>query len=64
MLVPKTRQESYDARHRRESRAYRNHPETRIIVVKDEFVTNQSHYERWRTFGTDLGSTVKNAVGR
>ena len=39
MLVPKTGQESYEARHRREEIAYDNLPETRLIVVKDGFVT-------------------------
>ena len=26
--------------------------------------SNESHYDRWRMFGTDLGSNVQNAVGR
>ena len=24
---------------------------------------NYSHYDRWRTFGTDLGPNVQNTVG-
>ena len=39
ILVPKTSQESYEARHRREEIAYDNLPETRLVVVKDVFVT-------------------------
>ena len=45
MLVPKTRQESYKVRHRREEIAYDNLPETRLIVVKDGFVTFCRHFK-------------------
>ena len=45
MLVPKTRQESYKARHRREEIAYDNLPKTRLIVVKYKFVTFCRHFK-------------------
>ena len=39
MLVIKTRQESYESRHKREQITYNNLPKTRLIVVEDGFVT-------------------------
>ena len=39
MLVPNTIQESYELRHRREEISYNDLPVTRLIVVKDVFVT-------------------------
>ena len=43
MLVPKTRQESQKARNIREEIAYNGLPKTRLIVVKDGFVTFCQH---------------------
>ena len=39
MLVTKTRQKYYESRQKREDITYENLPETRLIVVKDGFVT-------------------------
>ena len=45
MLVPNTRQESYEARHIIEEIAYDKLPKTRLIVVKDRFVTFCWHFK-------------------
>ena len=45
MLVTNTRQESYESRHKREEITYENLPETRLIVVKDGFVTLCRHFK-------------------
>ena len=44
MLVTNKRQEYYDSRHKREEITYDNLPETRLIVVKDGFVTFCRHF--------------------
>ena len=44
MLVINTIQESYDSRQKREEITYNNLPETRLIVVKDGFVTFCRHF--------------------
>ena len=45
MLVSKKRQESYKATHRREEIAYDYLYETRLIIVKDGFVTFCRHFK-------------------
>ena len=45
MLVTKTRQESYESRHKREEITYDNLPETRLIVFKDGFITICRHFK-------------------
>ena len=45
MLVPNTIQESYELRHRREEISYNDLPVTRLIVVKDVFVTFCRHFK-------------------
>ena len=45
MLVTNTKQESFESRHKIEERTYKNLPETRLIVVKDGFVTFCWHFK-------------------
>ena len=67
MLVTKTRQESYESRHKREEITYDNLPETRLIVVRDGFVTFCRHFKylgSWISFSLlgDHGITKRLAV--
>ena len=45
VLVTKRKQESYEARHKREELAYDNLSEMRLIVVLDGFVTFCQHFK-------------------
>ena len=45
MLLPKTRQESYEAINRREEIDYEKLPKARLIVVKDRFVNFFRHFK-------------------
>ena len=45
MLVTNKKQESYDSRYKREETTYDNLPETRLIVIKDWFVTFCQHFK-------------------
>ena len=53
MLVTNSRHESYESRNKREEITYDNLPETRLIVVKDRFVTfclNSKYLGSWISF--------------
>ena len=53
MLVINTKQESYDLRYKREETTYNNLPETRLIFVKEVFVTfcrNFKYLGSWISF--------------
>ena len=45
LLVTNTKQESHESRYKREETTYDNLPETRLIVVKDGFVTFCRHFK-------------------
>ena len=65
MLVPKTRQESYKARHRREEIAYDELPETRLIIVKDGFFAFCQHFKylgSWISFSLREDHDIKNRL--
>ena len=44
-LVTNTKQESYDSRYKSEETTYNNLPETRLIVIRDGFVTFCRHFK-------------------
>ena len=45
MLVMNTKQESHESRYKTEETTYDNLPETRIVIVKDGFVTFFRHFK-------------------
>ena len=45
MLVMNTKQESHESRYKREETTYDNIPETRLVIVKDGFVTFCRHFK-------------------
>ena len=45
MLVMNTKQESRESRYKREETTYNNLPETRLVIVKDGFVTFCRHFK-------------------
>ena len=45
MLVINTKQESHESRYNREETTYNNLPETRLVIVKDGFVTFFRHFK-------------------
>ena len=45
MLVTHTNQESHESRYKREETTYGNLPETRLVIVKDGFVTLCRHFK-------------------
>ena len=45
MLVINTKQETYESRYKREETTYESLPETRLIIVKDGFVTFCRHFK-------------------
>ena len=45
MKVMNTKQESHESRYKREETTYDNLPETRLVIVKDGFITFCRHFK-------------------